>query len=98
MPTNWVCRSASVSILGKAPGLAASVPRGGRHYADGWLRSATSIAATLIGYGDRLGTIEKGKLADLISVPGNPIQDIRVMRQIRLVMKDGVRYDTLSRR
>jgi imidazolonepropionase-like amidohydrolase len=60
------------------------------------LRSTTSVAATLIGYGDRLGTIEKGKLADLISVQGNPIQDIRVMRQIRLVMKDGVRYDTLS--
>jgi imidazolonepropionase-like amidohydrolase len=60
------------------------------------LRSATSVAATLIGYGDRLGTIEKGKLADLISVQGNPIQDIKVMRQVRLVMKDGVRYDTLS--
>lgn len=60
------------------------------------IRSATSVAATLIGYGDRLGTVEKGKLADLISVQGNPIEDIRVMRQIRLVMKDGVRYDTLS--
>lgn len=60
------------------------------------IRSATSVAATLIGYGDRVGTIETGKLADLISVQGNPIQDIRVMRQIRLVMKDGVRYDTLS--
>jgi len=30
------------------------------------------------------------------SVQGSPIQDIRVMRQIRFVMKDGVRYDTLS--
>jgi imidazolonepropionase-like amidohydrolase len=60
------------------------------------LRSATSVAATLIGYGDRIGTIEKGKLADLISVQGNPVQDIKVMRQIRLVMRDGIRYDTLS--
>ena len=60
------------------------------------IRSATSVAATLIGYGDRLGTIEKGKLADLISVQGDPIRDIKVMRQIRLVMKDGVRYDGLS--
>ena len=60
------------------------------------IRSATSVAATLIGYGDRLGTIEKGKLADLISVQGDPIRNIKMMRQIRMVMKDGVRYDTLS--
>jgi len=60
------------------------------------IRSATSVAATLIGYGDRIGTIEKGKLADLISVQGDPIRDIRAMRQVRLVMKDGVRYDGLS--
>ncbi len=60
------------------------------------IRAATSVAATLIGYGDRLGTIEKGKLADLIAVQGNPIEHMRAMRQIRLVMKDGVRYDTLS--
>jgi imidazolonepropionase-like amidohydrolase len=61
------------------------------------IRSATSVAATtLVGYGDRLGTIEKGKLADLISVQGDPIKDIRVMRQVKLVMKDGVRYDSLS--
>jgi imidazolonepropionase-like amidohydrolase len=60
------------------------------------IRASTSVAATLIGYGDRVGTIESGKLADLISVQGNPLEDIRVMRQVRLVMKDGVRYDTLS--
>jgi len=60
------------------------------------IRSATSIAATLVGYGDRLGTIERGKLADLISVQGDPIKDIRVMRQVKLVMKDGIRYDGLS--
>ena len=48
------------------------------------IRSATSVAATLICYGDRLGTIEKGKLADLISVQGDPIRDIKVLRKIRL--------------
>jgi imidazolonepropionase-like amidohydrolase len=60
------------------------------------IRAATSVAATLIGYGDRIGTIERGKLADLISVQGNPIEHIQAMRHIRLVMKDGVRYDRLS--
>jgi imidazolonepropionase-like amidohydrolase len=60
------------------------------------IRAATSVAATLIGYEDRLGTIEKGKLADLIAVQGNPLVQMRAMRQIRFVMKDGVRYDTLS--
>ena len=60
------------------------------------IRTATSVAAKLSGYEDKIGTVEKGKLADLISVQGNPLDDIRNIRQIRLVMKDGVRYDTLS--
>ncbi|MEX2123137.1 MAG: amidohydrolase family protein [Woeseia sp.] len=60
------------------------------------IRASTSVAATLIGYGDRLGTIESGKLADLISVEGNPLEDISAIRRVRLIMKDGVRYDTLS--
>jgi imidazolonepropionase-like amidohydrolase len=60
------------------------------------IRASTSVAATLIGYGDRLGTIESGKLADLMSVEGNPLEDISAMRRVRLIMKDGVRYDTLS--
>ena len=37
-----------------------------------------------------------GKLADLISVQGNPIDQIRNMRRVRFIMKDGVRHDTLS--
>lgn len=60
------------------------------------IQSATSVAARLVGYGDRIGTIEPGKFADLISVEGNPIDDIRALRRIRLIMKDGVRYDGLS--
>jgi imidazolonepropionase-like amidohydrolase len=60
------------------------------------IRAATSVAANLIGYGDRLGTIERGKLADLIAVDGDPLRDMRAMRQVRFVMKGGVRYDTLS--
>ncbi|MEX2123134.1 MAG: amidohydrolase family protein [Woeseia sp.] len=60
------------------------------------IQIATSTAADLIGYGDRIGTVEKGKLADLISVEGNPLRDMSVMTRIRLVVKDGIRYDTLS--
>ena len=54
------------------------------------IRSATSVAAKLIGYGDRVGTVERGKLADLVAVEENPLQDMRSMRQIHFVMKDGV--------
>lgn len=60
------------------------------------IKAATSVAATLVGYGDRVGTIEAGKFADLIAVDGDPLSDMRVMRQVRFVMKDGVRYDTMS--
>ncbi|MCL4848907.1 MAG: amidohydrolase family protein [Acidobacteria bacterium] len=60
------------------------------------LRTVTSTAARLIGYGDHLGTIEAGKLADLISVAGNPIDDITAVRRVRFIMKDGARYDHLS--
>ena len=36
-----------------------------------------------------LGTIEPGKFADLVAVPGNPMQDITVMERVSFVMKDG---------
>ncbi len=42
---------------------------------------------------DRLGTIEPGKLADLIVVAGDPLQDIRMTRRVRLVVKAGIAYD-----
>lgn len=60
------------------------------------IQSATSMAAKLVGYGDRLGTIEPGKLADLISVEGNPVDDMTAMRRVRVIMRDGIRYDHLS--
>jgi imidazolonepropionase-like amidohydrolase len=60
------------------------------------IRAGTSVAAKVIGMGDRVGTIEAGKLADLIAVEGNPAEDITHMRRLRFVMKDGQRYDTLS--
>jgi imidazolonepropionase-like amidohydrolase len=54
------------------------------------IRAATSSAAELLGIQDRLGTIEPGKLADLIAVDGDPLADIDLLRDVRFVMKEGV--------
>jgi len=56
------------------------------------LLSATIVSAELIGRADELGTIEKGKLADIVAVPGNPLEDINVMTKVSFGMKDGVVY------
>ena len=53
------------------------------------LRSATSVAAALLGVDDRLGTIATGKLADIIAVPGNPLDDIHQTENVVFVMKEG---------
>ena len=54
--------------------------------------SATLNGAELLGVSNILGIIEKGKLADIIAVDGDPIKDIRTMEKVRFVMKDGVVY------
>ena len=54
--------------------------------------SATRVAAELLDMSDRIGTIEAGKLADLVAVPGNPLDDITAMERVGFVMKDGVVY------
>ncbi len=60
------------------------------------IRSATLDAAELLGWKDKVGSIEPGKRADLIAVQGDPLQDIRVLEDVRFVMKDGtVVKDTL---
>ncbi len=56
------------------------------------IRSATVHASTLLGVDDILGSIEKGKLADIVAVDGDPVKDVRVMGSMRFVMKDGVIY------
>jgi imidazolonepropionase-like amidohydrolase len=53
------------------------------------LLAATRHAAELCGVGDELGTIEPGKIADLIVVAGNPLEQISNLRLLRLVLKDG---------
>jgi imidazolonepropionase-like amidohydrolase len=56
------------------------------------LKSATSIAARVLHMENGIGQIKEGMFADLIAVDGDPTRDIRVLRQIRLVMKAGTVY------
>jgi imidazolonepropionase-like amidohydrolase len=55
------------------------------------LQSATLNAADLLGVTDR-GRLAPGLLADIVAVPGNPLDDISVMQQVRFVMKAGTVY------
>ncbi|HMP94163.1 MAG TPA: amidohydrolase family protein, partial [Phnomibacter sp.] len=56
------------------------------------LQCATRNAAQLLGEWERLGSIEPGKLADIIAVEGNPLQNIYQMEKVIFVMKDGEVY------
>lgn len=54
------------------------------------LRMATTVNAEIIHMQDRLGTVEKGKFADIIAVSGDPLQDISEMQRVKFVMKGGM--------
>jgi imidazolonepropionase-like amidohydrolase len=56
------------------------------------LRAATIVDAELFGIADRLGTLEAGKLADVVAVPGDPTRDIKEMERVFFVMKEGTIY------
>ena len=56
------------------------------------LRAGTSVDAQLLGLQNKIGTLESGKLADLVVIPGDPIQNIRQVEKITFVMKEGVIY------
>jgi imidazolonepropionase-like amidohydrolase len=62
------------------------------------LASAGPAAAELLGLADRIGTLERGKEADIVAVPGDPLRDIRATERVFFVMKGGamVRHDRSS--
>ena len=59
--------------------------------------ASTKMGAELLGMGDSLGTLEPGRLADLVMIDGDPLSDIAVVadpERVKLVMKDGIVYKT----
>jgi imidazolonepropionase-like amidohydrolase len=56
------------------------------------IQSATTVAAALLDQQDELGAIEAGKLADIVAVAGDPLQDIAELEHVRFVMKGGQVY------
>jgi len=54
------------------------------------IRTATSTAAELLGWSDRIGSIEPGKLADIVAVSGDPLSDPTELERVKFVMKDGL--------
>ena len=56
------------------------------------IQSSLISGADLLGWSDKVGTIEPGKWADIIAVDGDPLADIKVLQHVRFVMKGGVVY------
>jgi imidazolonepropionase-like amidohydrolase len=56
------------------------------------LKAGTSADADLLGIADKVGTLEANKFADIVAVPGNPLENIRQTEHVFFVMKEGVIY------
>jgi len=56
------------------------------------LKTAASVDADLLGMPGQIGTLEKGKFADVVAVPGDPTVDITATERVLFVMKDGTVY------
>jgi len=56
------------------------------------LKAGTSVDAELLGLQNRVGTLEPGKLADIVVIPGDPLQNIRQTEKVFFVMKEGAIY------
>jgi imidazolonepropionase-like amidohydrolase len=53
------------------------------------IQSGTMVNATAMGWQDRIGSIERGKYADIIAVAGDPLADITELQRVKFVMKGG---------
>ena len=53
------------------------------------LQAGTVVNAEVLGWQDRIGSVEKGKFADIIALPGDPLSDITVLEKVDFVMKGG---------
>jgi imidazolonepropionase-like amidohydrolase len=60
------------------------------------IRSATAMSARAMQLDQQVGTLEAGKLADLLVLDANPLEDISNIRRVRLVMKGGSLYDSAA--
>jgi imidazolonepropionase-like amidohydrolase len=56
------------------------------------IKAATTSAADLLGMSDKIGSISKGKFADIVAVDGDPLTDITIMQKMAFVMKEGKIY------
>lgn len=101
-----MCNQAGVKIIAgtDGPGIGSLLPGFGLHrelellVASGLsplqaLRAATLTAAEALGKDDRLGTLERGKLADMVVLDADPLQAIQNLRKIHLVVQGGKTYD-----
>ena len=61
------------------------------------IQAATTVAAALLDMGDNLGSIEPGKFADIVAVPGDPLADITQLEKVHFVMKAGTVYKNDAR-
>jgi imidazolonepropionase-like amidohydrolase len=60
------------------------------------IQSATVNAADLMGWSDKVGSIDAGKFADIIAVDGDPTKDVTTLEHVKLVVKGGVVYKNES--
>jgi imidazolonepropionase-like amidohydrolase len=101
-----MCNQAGVKIIAgtDGPGIGSLLPGFGLHrelellVAFGLsplqaLRAATLTAAEALGKDDRLGTVDRGKFADMVVLDADPLQEIHNLRKIHLVVQGGKTYD-----
>lgn len=54
------------------------------------IRTATVTASELLGWSDKIGTVEAGKWADIVAVSGDPLKDVTELERVGFVMKGGM--------